>query len=278
MVTRKDFYNALLELGIEKGDSLITHSSFKSLGEVENGADDIVGAMFDAVGECGTVIFPTLCSRDWNHVFENWHLDAPSDVGYLTNYFRKLPGATRSDHATHSVAAMGRLGNYITETHGKSGFRHGNFGNRAFAADSPWEKMYHLDTKILFLGVSMRKCTFRHYAEYCFIEQCLKSIEGSPEYESMKARLWDYGKAGPWTHTDALYVEKILDKDGKVHRAKCGNAELTLVFSKDFVDKTIELFRKRDPDVFWQDGDYWDNKDTFAWLSDMDKIIAEKNK
>ena len=278
MVTRNDFYNALRELGVKDGDSLLTHSSFKSLGEVENGADDIVGAMFDAVGEEGTVIFPTLCSRDWKNIFQNWHLDAPSDVGYLTNYFRKLPGATRSDHATHSVAAKGRLGEYVTETHGKSGLRVGNFGNRAFAADSPWEKMYQMDTKILFLGVNMRKCTFRHYAEYCFIDECLRSIEGSPKYEELKGQLWDYCKAGPWTHTDALYVEEVLDKAGKVHRTKCGNALLTLISSKDFTDTTIELFRKREPGVFWQDGDYWDNKDTFAWLEALDQAKKELNK
>lgn len=277
MVTRQDFYNALLELGIENGDSLITHSSFKSLGEVENGAEDIVGAMLDAVGECGTVIFPTLCSRDWAHVFENWHLDAPSDVGYLTNYFRKLPGATRSDHATHSVAAMGKLGSYITETHGKTGLRHGNFGNRAFAADSPWEKMYHLDTKILFLGVSTRYCTFRHYVEYCYIEDCLKSIEGSPKYTEMKDRLWDYLKPGAWAHIDAVYVCDVLDSQGKIRHARCGNAELTLVSAKDFSDTARAMLDRREVEVFWQDKDYWDNADTFAWLSDMDEIIREKN-
>ena len=41
------------------------------------------------------------------------------------------------------------------------------------------------------------------------------------------------------------------------------------------IDKAMELFRKRDPEVFWQDGSYWDNKDTFDWLSDLDRIVAE---
>ena len=163
MVTRNDFYNALLELGIKKGDSLLTHSSFKSLGGVENGAEDIVGAMLDAVGEDGTVVFPTLCQKDWEHIYENWHPDAPSDVGYLTNYFRLLPEAYRSNQATHSVAAIGKHAKYITKTHGVSGKRYGIFGETPFSADSPWEKMYEMNTKILFLGVGICSIAFRDW-------------------------------------------------------------------------------------------------------------------
>ena len=81
MVTVKDVVKALEELGIKKGDSILTHSSFKSLGEVENGAATVVQGFLEAVGPEGTVIFPTLCQKDWEHVYENWNLDAQSDVG-----------------------------------------------------------------------------------------------------------------------------------------------------------------------------------------------------
>ena len=141
MVTEKDVMAALRKLGVSEGDTIITHSSFKSLGETENGADTVIKGMSDAVGETGTVVFPTLCQKDWDNIFKNWHLDADSDVGYLTNYFRKLPGARRSDQATHSVAAMGAKAEYITKTHGVTGKRYGIFGDTAFASDSPWEKL-----------------------------------------------------------------------------------------------------------------------------------------
>ena len=177
MLTEKQMVNDLKKLGLCEGDSVIIHSSFKSLGEVEGGAETVVNAFRKAVGESGTVIFPTLCKDDWEHIYENWNLDAPSFVGYLTNYFRKLPGAFRSNQATHSVAAMGKDAEYITKTHGESGLRYGMFGDTPFAADSPWEKMYKMNTKIVFLGVSSIKCTFRHYVEYCFIDECLKLME-----------------------------------------------------------------------------------------------------
>ena len=108
MVNREDIKKSAQALGIKKGDSVIIHSSYNSFGGVEGGAADVIEGFKDAIGEEGTLIFPTLCQNDWEHVYENWHLDAPSDVGYLTNYFRKLHGAKRSNQATHSVAAMGK--------------------------------------------------------------------------------------------------------------------------------------------------------------------------
>ena len=174
VVTREDIRKAAEALGLKQGDTVLIHSSFKSLGFVEGGAEAVIGGFRDAIGERGNLVFPTLCQRDFEHAYENWHLDAPSDVGYLTNYFRKLPGAKRSDQATHSVAAQGPDAEYLTCTHGQTGKRYGVYGDTPFSTDSPWEKMYHMDAKVVFLGVNINKCTLRHYAEYCFVEQCLK--------------------------------------------------------------------------------------------------------
>jgi aminoglycoside 3-N-acetyltransferase len=274
MVTREDFYNALRKLGVAEGDSLLTHSSFKSLGCVENGAEDIVGAMFDAVGEEGTVVFPTLCQLDWEHIYENWHPDAKSDVGYLTNYFRKLPGAYRSNQATHSVAAKGKYGKYITETHGVSGKRYGIFGETPFSADSPWEKMYEMNTKILFLGVGIRKCTFRHYVEYCFMEKNMKRVEKSAKYDLVKSKVQSYGRKGVWAQVLSDYVKTVLDERGQVKYGKCGDADLILVNAKDFVDCTMQLLDKRSLDVL-ANSDIWKKEDTVLWLELIDKIVEE---
>ena len=41
-VTRKDFSRALREIGLSEGDICLFHSSFKSLGTVEGGAQAII--------------------------------------------------------------------------------------------------------------------------------------------------------------------------------------------------------------------------------------------
>ena len=182
IVTRQDIQKTVEELGIKSGDMVIVHSSFKSLGYVEGGAEAVVGGFLDVLGEEGTLVFPTLIQKDFENAYKTWHLDKESDVGYLTNYFRKREGSYRSDQATHSVAACGKLAKYLTETHGHTHKRFGDCGDTPFSDDSPWAKMYKNNTKVVLLGVPDSKVTFRHYAEYLFIEECLKSIEDHPQY------------------------------------------------------------------------------------------------
>ena len=274
MVTKQDVIDAARELGIQQGDIALIHSSFKSFGPVENGADTIVSGFLEALGPEGTLVFPTLCQADWAHVYENWNLDAHSDVGYLTNYFRKLPGAKRSDQATHSVAAIGKYADYLTRTHGQSGLRHGIFGSSPFSADSPWEKMYEKNAKILFVGVGMIKCTFRHYTEYCFMDKHLRRAEGTAQYEELKHALWCYDRwddQGVWPHISNNYIHTLMDSAGQVTYAQCGDARIICINAADFVDLTMRLL----------DEGHWESlgggaKGVSEWLEKIAE--AEKSK
>lgn len=274
-VTREDIRQAALRLGLVPGDTVLIHSSFKSFGYVEGGAEAVIGGFRDAIGEEGTLVFPTLCQQDFDHAYENWHLDAPSDVGYLTNYFRKLPGALRSDQATHSVAAQGPKAEFLTCTHGQTGKRYGVYGDTPFSTDSPWEKMYHMDAKVVFLGVNVNKCTLRHYAEYCFIEQCLKKAEKSPDYPRLKEAIECYGKPvedAVWPHVENTYIQPFLEKAGKLGKTQCGDAEILTVSARDFVDQALALMNARDPKLFRYAVDSPKRQRLFQWFADIDSL------
>ena len=188
---------------------------------------------------------PTLCQNDWDNVYKNWHIDAPSDVGYITNVFRKRGNAFRSNQATHSVAAIGKDAVYITETHGENGKRIGVFGDTPFSADSPWEKLYKANAKIVFVGVSMMYCTLRHYAEYVFVEKSFKAIEKSPQYEEILDELFVYGKkGGVWPFLEDVVVENCLKEKNKVKCGKCGNSLIMCVDAKEYVDLSIVLLEE----------------------------------
>lgn len=275
MVTKEMMLTALRTLGVSEGDILLTHSSFKSLGGCENGADTVVSAMCEAVGKTGTVVFPTLCQKDWDHVYENWHLDAPSDVGYLTNYFRTLPGARRSNQATHSVAAMGSMADELTATHGESGLRYGIFGDTPFSADSPWQKMYERDAKVLFLGCSVRACTFRHLAEYIVMEEYLETAKKSPDYEALKAEVWHYTKYkdhGVWPHIKSLYLEELLKGEGKWRETTCGDATLALISSREFVDLSIRLMKEHCAEALGEYPPLWTVAETLDWMTRVEAL------
>ena len=276
-VTINDIKRAVSDLGIREGDIVLVHSSLKSLGYVEGGADTVIDGFLDVIGESGTLVFPTLCQRDWDNVYKNWHLDAPSDVGYITNVFRKRSNALRSNQATHSVAAIGKKAKYITETHGESGKRIGIFGDTPFSADSPWEKMYMLGTKVVFLGVGVISCTFRHYAEYIFIDKCLRDIQDHPDYNKMKEQLWLYGKkCGVWPHICNDTIYDYLKKAGKVNTTVCGNTTLICVNAVDFVDCALKALEEVNRDCFWDIPEAWDINETIKWIERINEIRNRK--
>lgn len=278
MLTVAGVKNAFEKLGIENGDTVIVHSSFKSMGEIENGAETVIKGIQQAIGDEGTLVFPTLCGEDWEHVYENWHMDAKSDVGYLTNYFRKLPGALRSNQATHSVAAIGKHAEYITCTHGETGKRYGIFGDTPFSADSPWEKMYELNTKIVFLGVSTMKCTFRHYVEYVYMDKYLKSVENTPDYERLKRQVFTYDRwseGGVWLNFLNSAVTDRMDKKGLVNYSKCGDADVTMFTAKDFVDECTKIMEEKDWSSLWTVLDTCTVEGFVKWLGEVEEAAKK---
>lgn len=260
-VTVSEIKNAAIEAGVKAGDILLVHSSFKSLGEVEGGAETVIMGLLEALGEDGTLVFPTFCQKDFLNAYKTWHIDKHSDVGYLTNYFRKREGSIRSDQATHSVAACGKKAAWLTETHGHTHKRPGNMGDTPFSVDSPWEKMYNENAKILLLGVTPASITFRHYAEYVFMEQCAAKLMGHAEYDRMIARVQThethYDFTMVWPHVDNHWVASQLEPKGLIKRSKCGEAEFIVLEAKPFVDFVLDRLKNGNKDVIRGDKTRW---------------------
>ncbi len=148
----------LIDLGIEKGDSVVLHSSFKSLGNVNGGIDTFIKAILSVLGDSGTLIVPTL-SYSYvsvqNPVFD--YLKTPSCVGAVSEFVRLMDGSVRSIHPTHSVAAFGRLADYYTEGHEKD--------RTPCGENSPFRKNIESGGKILMLGCNIAHNTTFHALE-----------------------------------------------------------------------------------------------------------------
>ena len=274
-VVKEDIKKAALDLGVKEGDILLVHSSFKSLGEVEGGAETVIKGFLESIGEEGTLVFPTFCQKEFHKAYETWHLDKESDVGYLTNYFRKREGSLRSDQATHSVAAAGKKAQWLTETHGHTHKRFGDMGDTPFSNDSPWEKMYNENAKVIGLGVSPLSFTFRHYAEYVFIERCLEKLAKTDKYDEMKSRLHAFERtdrlyAWPRVFNEWIYDE--MKKKGLTKETKCGNATLLYVEAKDFVHFIWDCLEAGEKDALWVIEEAWDVNEYLDWYEDFKKI------
>lgn len=161
MHTKQSLTADLKRAGILPSDTLLVHSSMKSIGEVEGGADTVLDALMEYFTDDGLLVFPTLSHRlnAENPVFRV--NETASQVGLLPEMFRRRPGVCRSLHPTHSVAAYGRdAASFVAG--------HEQFDSPA-AKGSPWWKLAERQAKILFIGTKTMHCnTFLHGVEEWF--------------------------------------------------------------------------------------------------------------
>ena len=65
MLTHNELLAGFRQTGVKTGDTIIVHTSYKSLGGVEGGADTVIDVMRELVGTRGTVLFPAFNFQAW---------------------------------------------------------------------------------------------------------------------------------------------------------------------------------------------------------------------
>ncbi|MBQ1790218.1 MAG: AAC(3) family N-acetyltransferase [Oscillospiraceae bacterium] len=256
-ITKNDILRALSALGLRRGNIVMVHTSLSKIGYVCGGAQAVIEALIEIVGEDGTIMMPTqtwknldpetgvhgdTSEEDWDTIRENWpaynkSLTPTNTMGAVAEMFRSWPGAMRSDHPARSVAAWGRYAEHLVSDHDLSNI---------FGDGSPIGKLYELNGKVLLIGVGYNKNTSLHLAD-ARAEYPGKhnSIEHSAIMENGK-RIW---KAYETLFVDGDDFDRIgmaFEQDNPVEKTALGNAELRLMSQRKLVDfavQWIERFR-----------------------------------
>jgi aminoglycoside 3-N-acetyltransferase len=148
----------LQALGVKQSGTMLVHSSYKSLGAGVEGIEQVIETLRAALGDEGTLLIPTLSYESVPADKRVFHVSkTPSDVGAITEYFRKMPGVVRSLHPTHSVAAVGKNAAIIVKNHHKD--------DSPVGANSPFRKLRDLGGQILMLGCGLKPNTSMHGVE-----------------------------------------------------------------------------------------------------------------
>ncbi len=148
-----------IELGVTRGDCLIVHCSFKFLKEAGYSPNEVIDALMDLLGPEGTLIMPTFTysySGIWNVVPFNPGITPGIFNGILSEMFRLRPGTIRSGHPTYSIAASGKLAEYLTVNREQSS---------ALGHGSSYEDALNAGAKIMLLGVGNNRNSMLHYIE-----------------------------------------------------------------------------------------------------------------
>jgi aminoglycoside 3-N-acetyltransferase len=236
VVTREQIATDLSRLGLQSRDVVFFHSSLRSLGWVEGGAEAVIDAFLDVVGPEGLVIAPTLTFTFAEGDLARYAFDpteTPSRVGRITEALWRRPGAHRSGHPTHSIAAIGTRAEELVVGHEHIS---------TFGSTGPYRRYVDWGAKILFLGVDLRCNTTLHAIEdwldlpYLQTSQaCVKGQDGQPTIvEITKSPLGDRD-----FYRESSKVDRLLVDSGLVRRGKVAAAEARWMPSQEMVEVVV---------------------------------------
>ena len=238
-VTWREIAEGLRELGLERGSTVLVHSSLSSFGYVVGGAEAVIKALVEVVGEEGTVVVPTLTGsiRDCPENPPVFSPDKPCWTGRIPETLRRMPGAIRSLHPTHSVAALGAGAEDLVRGHERCWTPCGE--------GSPYVKLARGGGYILFLGVTLESNTTFHAAEelaqvrYHLQLEPVRCRIATPEGErTVECMIHAYGT--PRAFAD---LEDELEREGILARGRIGRATVRLVRAGEMLDYTVKLLR-----------------------------------
>lgn len=217
----------LQALGLQPGDTVLVHSSFKALGRWNGTPDQVIDALLKVLTPAGTLLMPSFQKGlefflvQGGVVFDV--LESPSELGIISETFRRRPGVLRSWNPTHCTAGCGPGAADILSGH--------HLCPISVGCGSPYHKLILHGGKILLLGVGHGSNTTLHFIEnssgaptICRIEYRPQVI--TPERTCLTVPMFPHMPGLPRQYSQA---DPILEAHGAQRRGRVLEAECRLV-------------------------------------------------
>jgi aminoglycoside 3-N-acetyltransferase len=243
-VSRQRIVADLRALGLSPGDRVLLHSSLSSLGFVEGGPEAVIAALLDLLGPEGTLVMPSF-QMGSEHVLlrQGVRFDvrtSPSEMGAITEAFRKRPDTVRSLSPTHCLAAVGRDAAGLLAGHERCSVSAGR--------GTPFERLVQDCGRILLLGVTHASDTTLHYIENTggaptVCRECFQPVVVNPAGSERVVPTFPHmpGLKRRYERVEALLVEAGAQRNGPV-----GQATARLV-DAGRMDELVRAELRRDP-------------------------------
>jgi len=146
---------------IPPGELLIVHASFKRCAQAGFKPENVIVSLLKRLGKEGTLMMPTFTysyAGLWNASAYTYNPDKTPGIanGILSETFRKMPGVSRSNNPTYSVAAYGKYAEHLTS---------GSLDNAGLGHGSSYNIAMELGAKILLLNLGNNRNSMLHYIE-----------------------------------------------------------------------------------------------------------------
>ncbi|GDX55640.1 hypothetical protein LBMAG29_09500 [Methylophilaceae bacterium] len=238
IIKESQVFDSLQNLGIQSGDSLMVHSFIGAFGRIDGGPEVFINALLKILGHKGTLIVPT-----YNYDFCSGKTydpkKSPSQVGQLSEYFRKLSSTQRSFHPVYSHAVMGAKQKFYCQ----------NPSSSAFGEDSFFSKLFFDKAKLLFMGVDFQVATIIHYVEekftvpYRFMKEFSGKVVEDDTEKDFTARIYSRDlELDPKLNTKKL--QDFLIQNGVAKESVLGRGKLMSVGVLEFCDCVLSFLQK----------------------------------
>ena len=250
---QEEIARGLRETGLKSGDVVLVHSAMRTFGPIDHGAETVIAAFLEVIGERGTLVVPTFTFAHEGE--EDPIIDPasdPSEMGIITETLRQRPDALRSTAYRHSFAAVGRRAGVITEV---------DPALSSFDLRSAFGVMLALGAQIVLLGVTYASSTSHHFAEFvCEVPYRhtldmvvrVRRLDGTIvqqpmiDYQPKPSGTGDYyGSRRP----DFNRLGLMLEEQNRVGVAPIGNCAVRRFSMRDLVD-LAQVESEKDYNIF----------------------------
>ena len=218
---------------------IIVHSSYKSLGYVQDGAESVIDALLEFVGPEGTVLFPNFNFQSWTETHYFDVLETPSKMGVIGELSRLRTNALRTPHPIYSFAALGARKEEFVACDDEE----------AYGENSVFARFHQLNGVIVSIGLHWNSTfSMHHYVEYntgCDYRRVKRfsgiyvGYDGNPKIKTYTM----FVRNDMRIITDIVPGMDELFEQGTIKATQVGDATVHYATANDFFDNMSEIVR-----------------------------------
>lgn len=252
-VTKPMIVQALKNVGVKKGDVLLVHSGLSYLGHVDGGAETLLDALIETVGEDGTILLPVFTrpyiafegSLNKSRIFRPACEEFQDRIftGAVPKALLHRPGTKRSAHATHAWCGVGKMADYCLSAQ--------TLLEPPASENSPMAKALELGGKVVFIGSDIHSNTFLHYLEdkanAPYLENAVvkvKDADGKLHTEVIHKHLPGHRSFYGYTPREGKFYKAAFEKGLQVAVEPLGFSRVQMMDLKQLDTIGMELFRE----------------------------------
>jgi len=240
MLNHKELLDGFRQTSVKEGDTIIVHTSYKSLGGVEGGAETVIDVMRELVGVNGTVLFPAFIFPSWTETPYFDVLETPSRMGMITELARIRPDAKRTPHPIYSFSVWGARADEFSKTDDVE----------AYGPKSVFALFHKTNGTIVSIGLDFNSTfSLHHYVEFntgCDYRR-VKEFSGIYVGYDREPRIKKYSMFVRKNERVKTYIVPGMNdllQAGVIKEVRVGAAKVHFATANDFYDNMSVIVRE----------------------------------